>query len=68
MKPFNKRILSALIPAALLAAGSGSALAQGTADYPSKPVVVVVPTEGTGIGEDVRFFIQSIERTYPGTS
>jgi tripartite-type tricarboxylate transporter receptor subunit TctC len=68
MQPFNKRILSALIPAALLAAGSGSALAQGTADYPSKPVVVVVPTEGTGIGEDVRFFIQSIERTYPGTS
>jgi len=68
MKPFSKRVLSALVPAALLATGSGAAIAQSVADYPSRPVVVVVPTEGTGIGEDVRFFIQSIERANPGTS
>jgi tripartite-type tricarboxylate transporter receptor subunit TctC len=37
-------------------------------DYPNKPVTIVVPTEGTGIGEDVRFFIQSIERAHPGSS
>ena len=42
--------------------------AYAQANYPTKPVTVVVPTEGTGIGEDVRVFIQSMERAAPGTS
>ena len=73
MKHIHRTILFALVPAACLSAVQAHAQsaqsAQSTySDYPNKPVTIVVPTEGTGIGEDVRVFIQSIERTYPGTS
>ena len=63
MKFHRPSILAALVPAAL-ALISGAALAQS--DYPNKTVTVVVPTAGTGIEGDVRFFIQSIETTNPG--
>ena len=69
MKSAQKRILSVLLPAALSLIGSQAALAQQEVnEYPSKPVTVVVPSEGTGVSEDVRIMIQSIERSHPGTS
>ena len=43
-------------------------VALSQADYPNRPVVVVIPTEGAGIGEDVRVLTQSIERNNPGSS
>ena len=67
MKSFNSRILSALVPAAIgLTTTLTVATAHAQSDYPNKTVTIVIPTAGTGIENDVRFFIQSIETTNPG--
>ncbi len=67
MKNLQATVLAAVVPAALLGLGSGAV--HGQADnFPSKPITIIVPSAGTGISQDVRVFMQSIERSNPGIS
>ena len=61
------RIAFIMLPALALQIAGPGAIAQGYADYPSRPVSIIVPFEGNGIDQDLRVFVQTMNLPAGGT-
>ena len=56
------RITFIALPALVLQIASPGAIAQGYADYPSRPVSIIVPFEGNSVSEILERYMQRSEQ------